>query len=180
MDPRDPEQKGFMQKKRRLKLNLITNLGLLLAGAAMAISGFVMQFGYHMGHHGNSDENNPVLGMYYSGWSNSHKISIVIASLLIIVHIVLHWEWYKTIITKKLLARNKFVITLTIIFMIVGVTGYIPWFVKLWGGSDWTRKIFVEIHDKMTFLLFVCLVIHVTKRFRWFVTAFAKIKKSGD
>lgn len=169
-----------MPKERLLKFNLITNLGLLLAGAAMALSGFVMQFGYHVGHHGNIDENNPVFGMYYSGWSNSHKISIVILSLLIIVHIALHWEWYKTVMTKKLLARNKLAITLTIIFIIVGVTGYIPWLMKLLGGSDWTRKIFVAVHDKITFLLFAYLVIHVTKRFRWFVTALAKVKKSRN
>ncbi len=161
-------------------MNLVTNLGLLLSGMGMALSGFIMQFGYHMGHGGSIDENYPVLGIYYSGWSNSHKISIVIASLLIIVHIVLHWEWYKTVITKKLLARNKLVITLTIIFMIVGVTGYIPWLMKLLGGLDPTRKIFVEVHDKITFLLFAYLVIHVTKNFRWFVNAFAKVKRSGD
>lgn len=169
-----------MQKKRRLKLNLITNLGLLLSGSVMALSGFVMQFGFHMGHQGNIDENNPVIGMSYSGWSSCHKISIIILSFFIIFHIALHWEWYKTVIKIKLSPRNKLVITLTIIFISVGVTGYIPWLMKLLGGSDWTRKIFIEVHDKITFLLFAGLIIHVTKRFRWFINAIEKAKKSGD
>ena len=176
MDPHDPERKGTMQKKRRLKLNLITNLGLLLSGIVMALSGFVMQFGFHMGHQGVIDENNPVLGMSYSGCSICHKISIIILSFLVIFHIALHWEWYKTVIRKKLFSRNKLVVTLTIILIIVGVTGYIPWSIKILGGSDWTRKIFIEVHDKITFLLFVCLVIQVTKSFRWFVAALAKVK----
>lgn len=124
-----------MLKKRRLTLNLITNLGLLLSGLAMASSGFVMQFGYHMGHQGSIDENNPVLGMYYSAWSSCHKTSIIIMSFLIIFHIALHGEWFKTVIRKKLLSRNKLVITLSIIFISVGVTGYIPWLVKLLGGG---------------------------------------------
>jgi predicted neutral ceramidase superfamily lipid hydrolase len=118
--------------------------------------------------------------MYYPAWSSCHKISIIIMSFLIIFHIALHWEWYKTVIRKKLLSRNKLVITLAIIFIIVGVTGYIPWLVKLLGGSDWTRRIFIEVHDKITFLLFACLIIHVTKSFRWFINAVEKVKKSGD
>lgn len=161
-------------------MNLITNLGLLLAGMAMALTGFVMQFGFHLGHHGSIDEKNPFWGMYYSGWSNSHKVSVVIVSLLFISHIVLHGKWYETIIKKKLLARNKLVVTLTIIFLMAGITGYIPWLMKLLGGSDPTRKIFIEVHDKITLVLFASLVIHVVKSFRWFVAAFAKVKKSSD
>src|SRR5512138_1723266 len=134
-----------------------------------------MQFGYQMGHQGSIDENNPILGMYYPAWSSCHKISIIIMSFLIIFHIALHWEWYKTVIRKKLLSRNKLVITLAIIFIIVGVTGYIPWLVKLLGGSDWARRIFIEVHDKITFLLFACLIIHVTKSFRWFISAIEKV-----
>ena len=169
-----------MQKKAHPIMNLITNLGLLLSGAAMAFSGFVIQFGYHMGHHGSIDENNLILGMYYSGWSNSHKISIVISSLFIIAHIALHREWYKTVIKKKLFARNKLAIALPFIFIVVGVTGYISWLMKLLGGSEVTRRIFVEVHDKITFVLFVCLIIHVTKSFRWFLTAIEKMKRTDD
>jgi hypothetical protein len=32
--------------------SLATNLGLLLAGAAMVFIGFLIQFKFHMGHHG--------------------------------------------------------------------------------------------------------------------------------
>lgn len=167
-----------MQKKRRLILSFLINLGLLLTGMVMALSGFIMQFGYHMGHHGSIDESMPVLGLYYAGWSNSHKMAIVAVSLLIMAHIVLHGDWYGTVVKKKLFVRNKLVITLSAIFIIVAVTGYVPWFIKLAGGSDLTRKVFVEVHDKITIVLFAYLTIHVTKTFRWFITSFGKIKNS--
>ncbi len=167
-----------MQKKSRLILNMITNVGLLLTSIAMALSGFVIQFGYHMGHHGGIDEHNLVLGMYYSGWSNSHKITIVIASFLIMAHMALHGEWYKTVVKKNLFARNKLVTTLTIIFIMMAITGYISWLVTLADGFDAVRRILVEVHDKLAFVLFAYLIIHVAKRFRWFITSFEKMKKS--
>lgn len=167
-----------MQKKRRLILSFFINLGLLLTGAVMALSGFIIQFGFHMGHHGSIDESLPVLGLYYAGWSISHKTAIVAVSLLIMVHIALHGDWYRAVVKKRLFARNKLVITLSAIFIIVAVTGYVPWFIKLAGGSDLTRKVFVEVHDKITIVLFACLLIHLAKTFRWFITSFEKMKNT--
>lgn len=166
-----------MQKKT-LVVSLVTNLGLLLTGFAMALSGFVIQFSYHMGHHGSIDKSNLSLGINYVGWSGIHKISIVIISFLAIAHIILHWKWYKTIVRKNLFGKNKLVITLTILFIIVAITGYIPWYKDLAGGQDATRKSFIEVHDKLTFILIVYLVIHVIRRMRWFITSFRKLKQS--
>ena len=171
-------ERGIMQKKRRLILSLTTNLGLLLSGMAMAVSGFIIQFGYHMGHHGGIDETRPILGLCYAGWSNSHKMAITAVSLLMVAHIALHWDWYRKVVKKKLFAGNKLVISMTAIFILVAATGYIPWFIKLAGGSDLMRKIFVEVHDKITFFLFACLMIHVTKTFRWFIAFWGKMNKS--
>jgi hypothetical protein len=163
-----------MPRKNRRILSLITNLGLLLAGSAMALSGLVIQFSYHMGHHGTIDKAFPVLGMSYVGWSNSHLVSIVIVSFLAAMHITLHWKWYKTIVRKKLFAKNHLAIILTIVFVVVATTGYIPWFIKLGGASEATRKAFIEVHDKLAFVLFAYLAIHVTKTYRWFIASFKK------
>jgi hypothetical protein len=160
-----------------MKLKFIINLGLLLISSAMVFSGLLIQFVYHMGHHGEIDADNLVLGINYFGWSDFHKISIVIVSILMIFHIILHWKWYKTIVKKDLLAKNKQVITLTIVFIIVAITGYIPWFIKITGGSGLARKFIIEIHDKLVFVLFLYLVLHVTKRFKWFMMTFNKLKK---
>jgi hypothetical protein len=165
-----------------LKKNLIAgfciNLGLLLFGSGMVFSGLLIQIIYHMGHHGGINTNQLVLGLNYFTWSDLHKISIVLVSLGMIFHIIWHWKWYKTVVQKKnLVAKNHQAIILTIGFILVAITGYISWFIKLSGGSDHTRKLYMEIHDKITWVLLVYLIFHVTKRFKWFFTTFEKVKK---
>jgi hypothetical protein len=155
----------------------VINLGLLLIGSAMAFSGLLTQFKYHMGHQGEIDTSYLVLGINYSGWSNIHRVAIVIVSILVAFHIVLDWKWYETVVRKRLLGRHKQVVTLIVLFVIVAVTGYVPWFTEITGGSELTRKAFIEIHDKLVFVLLVYLVLHVIRRFKWFVTTFDRLKK---
>jgi hypothetical protein len=158
----------------------LINLGLLLFGSAMAFSGLMIQFNYHMGFHVETYTNDLVLGINYIGWSDIHKISIIFISMFMIFHTILHWKWYKTIIKKNLITKNKQVIVLSIIFIFVAITGYIPWLIKLTGGEDTTRKVFIEIHDKLALILFIYLVLHVAKRLKWFIITFKKLKIIKD
>jgi hypothetical protein len=157
-------------------IQFISNLGLLISGIVIIFSGLLIQFNYHMGNHGNIDINNTVLNLHYFEWSSIHKISIVIFSILMIVHIILHWKWYKIVVSKNLLTKNKQVITLSFIFIIVAITGYIPWLIYVTGGENIPRKLFIEIHDKLALILSIYLILHVIKRLKWFVTTFHKIK----
>jgi hypothetical protein len=159
-------------------VSFLINLGLLLFGSAMIFSGLLIQISYHHGHHGEIDTSHLVLGLNYFNWSDFHKISIVLISIGMIFHIIWHWKWYKTVVQKKkLVVKNRQAIILTAIFILVAITGYISWFIKLSGGSDLSRKFFIEIHDKITWVLFLYLILHVRKRFKWFFTAFKKVKK---
>ncbi len=162
--------------REKLKLVFIVNLGLLIFGLAMSFSGFVIQFKYHMGHNSGIETDNTVLGIGYYNWTNIHKISIIIISILVTYHFFLHWKWYKTIIIKKLAARNKLQIILSIVFILVAITGYIPWIINLSGGSEIVRKFFIEIHDKIAILLFVLLTIHLTNRLKWYITTLDRLK----
>ena len=145
----------------------------------MVFSGLLIQIGYHMGHHGEIDTNNLVLGLNYFNWSDIHLISVVLVSIGMVFHIILHWKWYKAVVgKKKLVFKNQQAIIMTIIFILVAITGYISWFIKLSGGPDLSRKFFMEIHDKITYVLFVYLIFHVTKRFKWYFTAFEKIRRN--
>jgi hypothetical protein len=167
----------FRTKKNPISSFLI-NLGLLLFGSAMVFSGVLIQIVYHMGHHGGIDTNRLVLGLNYFNWSDIHKYSIVLVSLGMVFHIILHWKWYTTVIRKrKLFFKNQQAIILTIVFILVAVTGYISWVIKLSGGSELNRKFFMEIHDKITWVLLVYLIFHVTKRFKWYFTTYKKVKK---
>ena len=153
------------------------NLGLLLFGSAMVFSGVLIQLSYHMGDHGEIDKSHLVLGLNYFNWSDLHLISIILVSIGMVFHIALHWKWYKTVILKKkLVVRNQQAVILTIVFVLVAVTGYISWFIKLSGGPDLSRKFYIEIHDKITWVLLGYLIFHVTKRFKWYLTAFEKVK----
>lgn len=93
-------------------------------------------------------------------------------------HIVHHWIWYKTIIKKNLITKNKQVVILSTLFIFVAITGYMPWIIDLTGNDEIVRKFFLEIHDKLTIILFVFLILHVAKRLKWFVTTLKKIKNN--
>lgn len=168
-----PDNKSSNEK---LNLDFFVNLGLLIFGLAMSFSGFAIQFKYHMRHNSGIETDNMVLGIGYNDWTNIHKISIIVFSILVTYHFFIHWKWYKTILIKKLVARNKLQIILSSGFILVAITGYIPWIINLSGGSDIARKFFIEIHDKIAILLFVLLTIHLTNRLKWYITSLDRLK----
>jgi ferredoxin len=161
--------------KKTIKQAFIVNIGLLFFAIAMSFSGFVIQLKYHMGHNSGLESDNSVLGIGYYNWTNIHKKSIIIISILLTYHFFMHWKWYKTIIFKKLSSRNKLQMILSIIFILVAITGFIPWIINLSGGSDILRKFFIEIHDKIAILLFVLLTLHMTSRLKWYITTLYKL-----
>jgi NAD-dependent dihydropyrimidine dehydrogenase PreA subunit len=190
------KQKTEKIRKHTFNNFLVNNL-LLISGMMIIFSGLTLQIGYHMGgpdehqigSHGMQfesmqyeqlrkiDTSKIVCGLNYSDWSATHKSVIVFFSLLLIYHIYVHWKWYKGVITKHLIGKNKQVIILSVLFLLVAVTGFIPWFIDLSGGTSIFRMLFIEIHDKITFILIVYFVLHFIKRAKWFSKTYAKLKK---
>jgi len=162
--------------KKTISRSFVVNIGLLFFAIAMSLSGFVIQLKYHMGHNSGLESNNSVPGIGYYNWTNIHKTSIIIISILMTYHFFMHWKWYKTLLIKKLASRNKLQMILSIVFILVAITGYIPWIINLSGGSDITRKSFIEIHDKIAILLFVLLTLHLATRLKWYITTLYKLK----
>ena len=172
-------RQGQFMLKKNLTLSFLINLGLLLFGSAMVFSGFLIQLVFHMGHHGELDTKQAVLGLNHSSWSDFHVISILLVSIGLVFHVILHWKWYETVMRKKkLVVKNQQAIILTIILILAAVTGYISWFIKLSDGMEINRKLYMEIHDKIALLLLGYLIFHVTKRFKWYFKTFEKVKKS--
>lgn len=153
----------------------IVNIGLLVFGIASAFSGMLIQLKYHMGNPGDIAKNEFVLGTNYYGWAVVHKISIVVLSLLMIYHIYDHWKWYKAVIKKRLFAKNQQVLIFSLLFLLVAITGLIPWFVDLSNGDEGLRKAFIEVHDKLTIILTIYLLFHIVKRLKWYYTGFERI-----
>lgn len=159
---------------KRQILSVIINLGLLFVGIIMTFSGLLIQFNYHMGNHGDIDTNNLTFGIDYSGWSNIHTISSIIVLVFMIFHTFLHWKWYKTVVKRKLFFKNRQVIILSLVFIVAALIGYLSWSIKLTGGDEVLRRTFIEIHDKLALILFVYLILHVTKRLKWYTVFFKK------
>jgi NAD-dependent dihydropyrimidine dehydrogenase PreA subunit len=190
------KQKTEKMKRRTFNNFLINNL-LLISGLLIIFSGLALQLGFHMGGHGEHqsgsrgmqfesmqyeqlraiDTNKIVFGLNYADWSSIHKFVIVCFSLLMIYHTYVHWKWYKGVITKHLLGKNIQVITLSVLFLLVAVTGLIPWFIDLSGSSSVLRMLFIEVHDKITLILIVYFVLHFIKRAKWFSKTYAKLKR---
>lgn len=155
--------------------NLINNIILLITGLLAAISGLTMQLGFHMhGVHGN--EINTVLGFAFNEWSVIHKVSIVIMTLTTVYHFIIHWKWYKGVIKKHLINKNKVSIYITVVFILVAITGLVPWFLTLFDGMGHARMGLIEIHDKLTFLLIALMLFHIIKKFKWYYNEILKIK----
>lgn len=162
---------------KRTGVSIFVNLGLLFFGSIMAFSGLLIQIKYHMGNHGMIDINNTAWGINYFCWSDTHTVSSICVFILIIAHVVQHWKWYTVVIKKRLFAKNTQVITLSVIFILVAVTGFIPLIIKLSTSDEIIRKFFIEIHDKLALILFIYLLLHVVIRFKWYFITLKKITR---
>jgi 2-oxoglutarate ferredoxin oxidoreductase subunit delta len=190
------KQKTEKISKRTFYNFLIDNL-LLISGLMIIFSGLALQLGFHMGgpdeHHiitfeiqsqsmqyeqlREIDTNKIVWGFNYFAWTTIHKSVIVFFSLLMIYHTYVHWKWCNSVITKHLIGKNKQVIILSVLFLLVAVTGFVSWIIDLSGSTSIFRMLFIEIHDKLTFVLIVFFVLHFIKRAKWFSAAYAKLKR---
>jgi hypothetical protein len=155
----------------------IINIGLFIFGFATVFSGTLIQVKYHMGNHGNIAIDDTAFGIDYHGWSDIHKISIVILIILMIFHVYLHLKWYKGVFKNRLILKNQQVLILSLLFFLVAVTGLTPWYIDLFNGDQMIRKILIEIHDKLTLFLSFYIALHIIKRMKWFFTTYDKIKK---
>lgn len=166
--------------KRTFNSFLINNL-LLVSGLLMGFSGLVLQLGFHMGGPDEQvrqiDTSKIVCGLNYPAWSVIHKFVIVFFSLLMIYHTFIHWKWYKVVITKNLIGKNRQVFILSVLFLLVAVTGLVPWFIDLSGSTSNLRMLFIEIHDKLTLILIAFLILHIAKRAKWFTATYEKLKR---
>jgi len=77
------------------------------------------------------------------------------------------WKWVKTVIDKHSIRKNIQVTTLSVLFLMVAITGLVPWLVDLLSSTSVLRLIFIEIHDKLALLLIIYLVLHIYRRKKW-------------
>jgi len=169
----DKTNQKTTKKQNGVFNKFVTNNLLLIFGLATILSGFALQFGFHIGSrdsdHGgdHSDFLQPVVyeqtrgidtvktvwGLHYSDWSATHKLVIFLFLLLMIYHIYDHWKWYKVVLNKHLSGKHKQVMTLSVLFLLVAITGLVPWMIDLSGSSNGLRILIIEIHDKLALFI---------------------------
>ena len=93
-----------------------------------------------------------------------HKYAIFFFSLFMLYHIYAHWKWYKAVIIRHLIGKNIQVTILSILFLLVALTGLIPWFIDLSGSTSLLRMLFIELHDKFALVLIIFIILHLVKK----------------
>ena len=162
-------------KRKNIIKSLVVNISLIIFACIMALSGLIIQFNYHIGHHGEIDKNIKALGLDYTNWANLHKISIVFVLTFLGFHIYKNINWFKSILKKGLKKGNKQTFWLSIIFVITAITGILPWIIDTANSDYIFRKLLIEIHDKIALILTILLLIHILQRIKRIVLSFKKL-----
>ncbi len=111
-------------------------------------------------------------------WLLLHKLATVISVPLILLHLILHLNWLKKLITFKLKNKNKGKnITLFVLFMLCVVTSFLSWVIfKDSETGDGLRG----IHNKFGILLIVLFTFHIISYTRWLINMTRKIFKHEE
>lgn len=192
---REMEKEAANRQRKRTVRNFFINNLLVFIGFLMIFTGLTLQLAYHTGgpvgrHAENNtspaqtiqyeqmrkiDASKTYIGFTYTQWSMMHKWAIVAFTLLMVYHVYAHWKWYTGVIRKQLIRKHFQVIMLSVIFILVAVTGLLSWVIDLRGGSGSLRLILIEIHDKLAIILAIYMVLHVIGRMKWFSQAYNKL-----
>lgn len=137
-----------------------TNLSLLVIGIIMSVSGLFIQIYYHL---------LAIIDSEFSMWTNIHKWSALIFTLIILAHIKQHLKWYKGIFRKQLFRKNRITLFLTATMIIVSLLGFTPWLLAQFSTQFTLRHTLIEIHDKIGIVFMVIMVGHIIKRWKWYI-----------
>jgi hypothetical protein len=144
------------------KSNIRIDILLIIPFFSMIFSGFLLQIFYHMKRY---ESDSLVWGLNRADWLLFHKVAVVIAFSFTLVHLILHYKWFSGVIKKKLfISGNKLTkrtFRLFIMFIIVSLTGLIPW---IFGFTTETRHHILEIHDKVAIIFTIYFLYHFAMR----------------
>ena len=141
----------------------LLNLSLCVTGILSAGSGFLLQFIYHMGH-GRTTLEDLVWDRPYAFWSMFHKLTSLFFVILIAIHLKWNWKWIKRVVTSRSFQKHREVFVFTAVFGMAAVFGFTAWMVSDLAHTPGLRECIVEVHDKITLVMFVFLCTHIWKR----------------
>lgn len=107
--------------------------------------------GLHIAGHGNRHE-------LWHNWPVFHVLSSLLFLITVIFHITTHWGWYKGAIKNGLGKKSKITVVLSVVFLLVSVTGII-----LLGVNGENSDIGL-LHYKIGISTIILCIGHILKR----------------
>jgi hypothetical protein len=139
------------------------NLGLLATGVVSAVSGFLIQFTYHMHHGAAARATRLVWGLGYAAWALVHQISSALMLGIVVWHLVLNRKPLFAMLTRGSAWRRQ-APHFFALFTVAVITALGAWGAGTLFSSNHTEHTFIEIHDKIVIPMAVLMVIHIWQR----------------
>jgi hypothetical protein len=206
----------MLKIKRSIKnlVNYFLDIVLAMSIIATLASSYILWFvlprgqGAHFGmcaHQGMG-----ITGNYYTVfgwpryiWIDIHNWASVVLLCLIILHIIMHWNWvietlkrakaYFSGPVRKVGEQFIASVTLLILFVADCFTGFVIWLILPRGALDYynmlsgmgrtfwglQRNVWVDIHVWLATLIVAIVIIHIILNWRWLVDVSKKILNRG-
>ncbi|NEW84252.1 MAG: DUF4405 domain-containing protein [Mariniphaga sp.] len=107
------------------------------------------------------------------GSEGIHEISGIIWLVLMFLHTVQHWNWYKKLFSLKHIMQNKLLTGTLLLFVLLVLTSIAMWTEIIPRGLFDLK----EIHSVTGQVLVGFVIIHIFQRAKWYVTVTKKLFK---
>lgn len=131
-----------------MRLNIAIDLALVPLFCLSVITGVGLHVAGHTADHG-----------LWHGWAVAHIAVCLLFLIVAVVHVVNHGRWYRNLILRRSLGRNRTTVLLTVLMAVVVLTG-----VVLVVAVDGANSGVGLWHYRLGLLLAVVSVVHIVGR----------------
>ncbi|HKM45782.1 MAG TPA: hypothetical protein VJY12_10030 [Dysgonamonadaceae bacterium] len=156
--------KSSLPKSRK---NYYVDIAALVPFLMLLFTGIIML----MYHTGTSKLEN-ILSRDGHFWLNTHIAFAIISSMIILVHLSLHLNWFRKLFSAK---RNKYWfrnLMLVILFFVTAFTSFIPLLIL---EESTASSMILGIHNKFGLLLIAFFIIHLLSYSKWLISTTQKV-----
>jgi hypothetical protein len=100
-----------------------------------------------------------------------HQVSGIIWLILMVLHTIQHWNWYKKLFTRQQMMKNKLLVGTLLVFVIFTLTS-LGLLTEIIPRDLFNLK---ELHGFFGQLMIGLMLIHIVQRVKWYVTHTQKL-----
>ena len=112
-------------------------------------------------------------GTRENGGENIHIYFGLFWLVLMLFHVIQHWNWFKKMFSVEHVIKNKLLTVTVVVFVLMAISGIVMWTEVVPRGF----MNFREIHEVTGQLLLGLMLIHVIQRVKWYFTVPARLLK---